>query len=137
MPWTYIRTHSNDEPRCGETSPLLSAAGRSQCPSDEEIKLIRRPAHATAAVVLSELAGEVQSICKAPVEIVAAGGNHGPSPQERRERKLRRERDSRAAWLRLSRLRLGHSLPRLFIAARRAAIAASRSHPKPRFPEPS
>src|SRR5215469_1966858 len=73
MLWTYIRTHSNDEPRCGETSPLLSAAGRSQCPSDEEVKLIRRPPHATAVVVLSKTAGEIQCICKAPARIVAAG----------------------------------------------------------------
>lgn len=47
MLWTYIRTHSNDGRRCGETSPLPSVAGRSQCPSDAEVKLITRPSHAT------------------------------------------------------------------------------------------
>ena len=129
MLWTYIRTHSNDEPRCGETSPLSSVAGRSQCPSDEEVKVITRPPHATdRRRYFRARSVEGQCICKSATRNSCTRGRpREPSSEERWAEELR-------AVFVVPHAR--RSSPRMFIAARRAVIAASRSHPKPRSPKP-
>jgi hypothetical protein len=88
MLWTYIRRHSNDEPRCGETSPLSFVPGRSKCPSDEEVKLITRPALCNGPPMLFPSSpGEVSVSAKVPVKIVVPADRrpHGPRSEEARE----------------------------------------------------
>jgi hypothetical protein len=70
----------------------------SQCPGDEEVKLIMRPAACNGpAILFPSSLGEVQCICKSAIEnSCRRGRRHGSSSEETREESCT-ARDSRSA----------------------------------------